>query len=66
MKCVAARFDSHDADDVAFLIRHLGFNAPNEVFRIVEQFVPRGRVPAKTRFLVEELLVDAGREPETN
>ena len=28
MKCVSARFDSHDRDDVIFLIRYLGLRSP--------------------------------------
>jgi hypothetical protein len=55
MKCVSARFDTHDRDDVVFLIRHLELKTPDEVFEIVARYYPRGRVPAKTRFLVEEV-----------
>ena len=61
MKCVAARFDTHDADDVAFLIRHLGLKTPEAVFERITRYYPRERVPAKARFLVEELL-GAGEE----
>jgi len=56
MKCVSARFDTHDRDDVVFLVRHLGLKAPEDVFEIVSRYYPRNRVPAKTRFLVEEIL----------
>ena len=56
MKCVAARFDTHDRSDVAFLIGHLGFKKVDEVFRVIEEFYPRKLIPAKTRFLVEELM----------
>ena len=55
MKCNSARFDTHDADDVRFLIRHLGLDSPNAVFKIVEEFYPRRTVPPKTQFLVEEI-----------
>lgn len=55
MKCVSARFDTHDRDDVIFLVRHLGLKAPEEVFELVSRYYPRNRVPAKTRFLVEEI-----------
>ncbi|HEX5136532.1 MAG TPA: hypothetical protein VFY93_06150 [Planctomycetota bacterium] len=58
MKCVSARFDTHDRDDVVFLIRHLGLKTSSEVFEIVSRYYPKGRVPAKTRFLVEEILGD--------
>ena len=55
MKCVSARFDTHDASDVAFLIRHLGLVAPDEVFERITRYYPHEQVPPKTRFLVEEL-----------
>ncbi len=56
MKCHSARFDSHDIDDVKFLLNHLEIRSAEEAFRIVEEYVPRKVVPAKTRFLLEELL----------
>lgn len=62
MKCVSARFDTHDRDDVVFLVRHLGLKKPSEVFEIVSRYYPRNLVPAKTRFLVEEIF-DVGQAP---
>lgn len=56
MKCVAARYDTHDRGDVLFLIRYLGLKKPEAVFSVVEKYYPRRLIPAKTRFLVEELL----------
>lgn len=56
MKCVSARFDSHDRGDVEFLIRHLGLESPEDVFEIICRFYPRERVPAKAAFFVEEIL----------
>ena len=61
MKCVSARFDTHDASDVAFLIRHLRLVAPDEVFERITRYYPHEQVPPKTRFLVEELLGAAER-----
>ena len=61
MKCVSARFDTHDRDDVVFLIAHLGLKTRAQVFEIVSRYYPRNRVPAKTRFLVEEIL-EAGAD----
>ncbi len=55
MKCVAARFDTHDRDDVKFLIEHLGLKTEDEVFSLIEKYYPRRLVPAKSRFLVEEI-----------
>jgi hypothetical protein len=56
MKCVSARFDSHDRGDVEFLVRHLGLQSPAAVFEVICRYYPRERVPAKTAFLVEEIL----------
>ena len=56
MKCVSARFDTHDRDDVVFLIRHLGLKTARDVLEIVGRYYPKERVPAKTRFLVEEIV----------
>jgi hypothetical protein len=56
MKCVSARFDSHDRGDLQFLIEHLGLESAQEVFAVILQYYPRENVPAKTGFLVEELL----------
>ncbi len=56
MKCLSARFDTHDADDVRFLVGHLGLKKPQEVFKIVEDFYPRNRVPPKTQYFIEEIL----------
>ena len=56
MKCVSARFDTHDADDVAFLVQHLGLVTPDEVFERIARYYPREQVPPRTRYLVEELL----------
>ncbi|MDP6490790.1 MAG: hypothetical protein QGH42_13305 [Kiritimatiellia bacterium] len=56
MKCVSARFDSHDLDDTKFLLKHLGLRSVEEASRIIEQYYPRQVIPAKTQFLLEELL----------
>jgi len=56
MKCVSARFDTLDKDDVIFLIRHLELTKREEVFQIILKYYPEGRIPAKARFLIEELL----------
>jgi hypothetical protein len=56
MKCISARFDTHDADDVRFLLRHLGLTKSADVLAIVEKFYPKRHIPPKAQFLVEELL----------
>lgn len=55
MKCVAARFDSRDKEDVVFLMKHLDLRLPEQVFAIIQEYYPHRLVAAKTQFLVEEL-----------
>lgn len=56
MKCVSARFDSHDLDDAKFLLKHLDVRSVEEASSIIEKYYPREAIPAKTQFLLEELL----------
>jgi hypothetical protein len=58
MKCLSARFDTHDRDDVKFLIKHLKLANAKQVFAIIRKYYPEKLIPAKTRFFVEELLPD--------
>lgn len=63
MKCVAARYDTHDRDDILFLIHYLGLTRPEAVFALVEQYYPHTRVPAKTQFAIEELMAQRALPP---
>ena len=56
MKCISARFDSHDRDDVEFLLKYLKLKEVKEVFSIIEKYYPHSQIPPKTQFLLEELL----------
>lgn len=56
MKCISARWDSHDKDDVIFLIRYLKLKKPNQVFKLIEDYYPKKQIPAKTQFLIEEVM----------
>jgi hypothetical protein len=56
MKCVSARFDTHDAGDVRFIVERLRLKKPDDVLRIVERYYPKRVVPAKTQFFIEEIL----------
>lgn len=55
MKCISARWDSSDRDDVIFLIRHLEMKRAKDVFTLIEKYYPKNQIPPKTRFLIEEL-----------
>lgn len=54
MKCISARWDTSDKDDVLFLIKHLGLTKVNQVFKIIQDYYPKSIIPAKTKFFIEE------------
>ena len=55
MKCISARWDTNDRDDVIFLIKFLKLTHPTQVFNIIEHYYPKRQIPAKTQFFIEEL-----------
>ena len=56
MKCLSARWDSADGDDVRFLVKHLQFTEASEVLILIKSYYPQSVIPAKTQFFVEELM----------
>ena len=60
MKCLSARWDSYDGDDVKFLIKHIGLQCAKEVFEIIEGFYPMNRIEPKTMFFIEEIFEQTG------
>jgi len=56
MKCISARWDSSDRDDVEFLIKYVGLKDAKTVLENIGQFYPKEIVPAKTQFFIEELM----------
>jgi hypothetical protein len=55
MKCISARFDTHDRNDVIFLIERLGLKTVKQAVDIIVEYYPRQKIPPKTQFLLEEL-----------
>jgi hypothetical protein len=55
MKCISARWDSSDRDDVIFLIKYLALSASSQVISLIEDYYPKKSVPAKTTFFIEEV-----------
>jgi hypothetical protein len=55
MKCISARWDTSDRDDVLFLVRFLKLKSARRVFEIIEHYYPKKLIPAKTQFFIEEL-----------
>ena len=60
MKCISARFDTNDSDDVIFLIKHLGLKSVEQVLAVAELYYPKKRIPIKTSFFIEELIEKIG------
>ena len=58
LKCAAMRLgpEFHDEDDVRYLLRHLDVRSVEQALEIVTRYVEPDRIPAKTRFALEELL----------
>ncbi|MFH1874898.1 MAG: hypothetical protein ABH859_06915 [Pseudomonadota bacterium] len=56
MKCLSARFDTFDKDDIKFLLSYLKLTKAEDVFDIIVKYYPHNRVPAKTKFLLEEIM----------
>jgi len=55
MKCISARWDTSDRDDVIFLIKHLHLQSATSVFDIIQEYYPKAQIPAKTQFFIEDV-----------
>jgi hypothetical protein len=55
MKCISARWDTSDRDDVIFLTKMLKIRDASSVFTIIQDYYPKSQIPAKTQFFIEEL-----------
>jgi len=55
MKSLAARIDGTDRKDIEFLIRELGISSAEGVFKIIEDYYPKGVIKPATQFFLEEL-----------
>lgn len=58
MKGIAARFDTHDALDLVFLINHLRIQSAEKVLEVIQKYYPKDRIPVKTQYFIEELFDD--------
>ena len=56
MKCMSARWDTSDRDDVIFLLKHLKIVEPKVVFATIQDYYPKAQIPPKTQFFIEEIL----------
>jgi hypothetical protein len=55
MKCFASRLDSKDKEDIIFLIQKIGIKTPDEVFDIIQHFIPQKNILPKTQFLIQQI-----------
>ena len=65
MKCISARWDSSDRDDVIFLVKHLNIKSPAAVFSVIQDYYPKMQIPPKTQFFIEEILENPPSTPKT-
>jgi hypothetical protein len=66
MKCMASRIpvgaeDRGDVADIAFLIRLLGLRSAEDAVAIVAEYYAEDRIPARARFLIEDIFARGGR-----
>jgi len=62
MKCLALRIgaESHDEDDIRYLLRHLDIGSYEQAVAVIARFYPLERFPQKTLFALGELLPKRG------
>ena len=62
MKCLALRIgtESHDEDDIRYLLRHLAIGSYEQAVAVITRFYPLERFPQKTLYALGELLPKAG------
>lgn len=62
MKLLASRVE-RDQDDIRFLYRVCGFTTAQEGLDLVASAYPARVIPARTRFMLEEMFPRRGRDP---
>jgi len=65
MKCMASRIPAGsteigDIADIRFLIRHLGLTSVGQAIAIVSKYYPDERIPARARFVLEDIFAELG------
>jgi hypothetical protein len=56
MKCLAARGDTRDAEDIRFLLQYLNIQSVEQAVQLLEQYYPQSRVLPRTQYFLQELL----------
>jgi len=62
MKCLALRIgtESHDEDDIRYLLRHLDIGSYKQAVAVIKRFYPLESFPQKTLYALAELLPKRG------
>jgi hypothetical protein len=62
MKCMALRIapESHDEDDIRYLLRHLDIGSYEQAIAVIARYYPLERFPRKTLYALAELLPNQG------
>ncbi len=60
--CLAhnARDATKDIDDIKSLVNILELKAPDDAYRILDQYFPKERILPRTQYLIEEIFMDRG------
>jgi antitoxin component of RelBE/YafQ-DinJ toxin-antitoxin module len=66
MKCISARvgIDENDKADTKFLIQHLKLRDSAAVLAVVSKYYNEKRIPAKTRYFIQEICDELSRPPQ--
>ena len=61
MKCLASRIGAGQTDyaDAKTLVRHLGYQTPEQVMALIEEYYPVAQIPIRARYFIEELFPEA-------
>jgi hypothetical protein len=56
MKCLAARGDTCDTEDIRFLLQYLNIQSVDQAVQLLAQYYPQSRVLPRTQYFLQELL----------
>ena len=55
MKLMASRGDTHDIDDIRYLLQHMMIESAKDALAVVECYYPQDRIPIKVVYMLEEI-----------
>lgn len=54
MKLTSARFESNDQEDSLFLMNHLKINSIEQLYRIIEKYIPKNRRTINSHYFIQD------------